>query len=183
MVTMSRPACARRVCLIRGDARVTPFRARVYRRPQGCPTRVQGLGVGGQLSKLSVSNVKSGELGPYRTYSASTWIPEQLPAPLDSARNEIGQCATGDGGRFWTAPATKSDSLSNRAGQGRARPSAGPGRWLAGAGRRCQVGQGSQRDGPAEWPTGALGTPAPSFPAMRLLQLGRQSGAIPRRQR
>ena len=117
-----------------GDARVTPYETRGVRRRQVCHTRVQGLGVGGQLSKVSVSNVTSGENSPYGTYSASTLVPEQLPAPLDSARNEIGQCADGDGGGCWTAPATKSDSLSIR-----------PGGWLAGAGRRCPAGLGNQR--------------------------------------
>ena len=138
MVSTARPACGRRVCPIRGDARVTPYGARGFRRRKVCHTRVQGLAFGGQLSKVSVSNVKSGEIGPYRRYSASTLVPEQLPAPLDSARNEIGQCATAYGGLFWTMPATKSDSLSSRLGWGLAG-------WLAGSGRRCLAGLGSQR--------------------------------------
>ena len=138
MASTARPACGRRGCPIRGDARVTPYRARDFRSHRVCRTRVQGLGVGGRLSKVSVSNVTSGKNSPYRTYSASTWVPEQLPAPLDSARNEIGQCATGDGGWFWTVAATKSDSLSSGLGRGRAG-------WLAGAGRRCPAGLGRQR--------------------------------------
>ena len=109
MVCTARPACGRRVCLIRGDARVTPYVARGFRRRQVCHTRVQELAFGGQLTKVCVSNVKSGEIGPYRRYSASTWVPEQLPAPLDSARNEIGQLSIGESGgvgqcqlRNWT---------------------------------------------------------------------------------
>ncbi len=97
MVSTARPACGRPVCHIRGDARVTPYVARGFRRRQVCHTRVQGLAFGGQLSKVSVSNVKSGGIGPYRTYSASTLVPEQPPAPLDSARNEIGQLSSGRG--------------------------------------------------------------------------------------
>ena len=128
-----------------GDARVTPYETRGVRRRQVCHTRVQGLGVGGQLSKVSVSNVTSGENSPYGTYSASTLVPEQLPAPLDSARNEIGQCADGDGGGCWTAPATKSDSLSIRRGSGRAGGWPGPG----GAARRVWAvsGDGCGGDG------------------------------------
>ena len=74
-----------------GDVRVTPYRAQGFWRQQVCPTRVQELAFGGQLSKVSVSNVKSGEISPYRTYSASTWVPGQIPPPLDSASYEIGQ--------------------------------------------------------------------------------------------
>ena len=110
MAFTTRPACGRGLCHIREDARVLPFRARDFRRPQGCPTRVQGLGVGGQLSNPVQSNVKSGENSPYRTYPASTLVPEQIPPPLDSARNEIGQLSNGIWGWFWTMPATKSDS-------------------------------------------------------------------------
>ena len=173
MVFPARPACGRRVCLIREDARVLPYKARVFRRLQGCPTRVQGLGVGGQLSNSVQSNVKSGEIGPYRRYSASTWVPEQLPAPLDSARNEIGQLSSGESGRFWTVPATKSDSLSNRwdragrvVGRGREALPGGSGQpagWSGGGADQCAedfgtivvsdvgapAGWANQRDSPA----------------------------------
>ena len=96
----------------------------------------RGLGVGGGLSNAVQLNLKSGEIGPYRRYSASNWVPEQLPAPLDSARNEIGQCATSDSGQCWTAPATESDSLSSRLESGWAGWLAGPGDgvWRAWAG-------------------------------------------------
>ena len=40
----------------------------------------------------------------------NTLVPEQLPAPLDSPKYEIGQLATSLEGRHWTAPSTKSDS-------------------------------------------------------------------------
>ena len=115
MVVPARPACGgRRVCLIKGVSRVTPYEARDFRQCRGCHTRVQETGPGGQMSNSVQSNVKSGKISPYRTYPASTLVPEQLPAPLDSARNEIGQCATCGGGQFRTAPATESDSLSRR---------------------------------------------------------------------
>ena len=97
-----------------GDVRVTPYEARSFRRRQVCHTRVQELAFGGQLSNTVQSNVKSGEIGPYWTYSAITWVPGQLPPPLDSARNEIGQLSSGIWAWCWTAPATKSDSLSRR---------------------------------------------------------------------
>ena len=71
-----RPVCGeRRGCLIKGDSRVTPYKARDFQRCRVCHTRVQEFTFGGQLSKVSVSNVKSGKISPYRTYSASTWIP------------------------------------------------------------------------------------------------------------
>ena len=115
-----------------------PYKAQDFRRRQVCHTRVQGFASAGQLSNSVQSNVKTGKFSPYRTYSVSPWVPERLPPPLDSARNEIGQCATGDGGRCWTVPATKSGNLSIQSGPGRAG-------WLAGAERRCPAGLGRWR--------------------------------------
>ena len=55
-------------------------------------------------------NLKSGEITPYWTVAANTWVPEQLPASLDSAKYEIGQLSSGLKGWHWTAPGMKSDS-------------------------------------------------------------------------
>ena len=101
-----------------GDAGVTPYKVRDVDRCLWCHTRVQGFGVGGQLSNSVYLNLKSGEISPYWTGSANTLVPGQLPAPLDSATYEIGQCADGDGKQSWTVPATKLDSAP--AGLGRA---------------------------------------------------------------
>ena len=130
------------------DARVTLYVARDGRQSPGCHTRVQGFGLGGRVSNSVRLNLKSRGISPYRTYSASTWVPEQLPAPLDSARNEIGQCATGDGGRLWTMPATKLDSLSSGCKRGRAER-------FAGAVRGCPADRGRPRRPP--WRPGGPG--------------------------
>ena len=95
---------------LQGVTRVAPCRARESHQRRGCYTRVQESGVGGQLSKLSVSNVKPGGITPYRTYAASTWVPDQLPAPLDRPTLEIGQLSSGVFGRVWTVAGTESDS-------------------------------------------------------------------------
>ncbi len=47
------------------------------------------------MSNSVHAKLKTREISPYRTYSASTWVSEQLPAPLDSARFGIGQLAAG----------------------------------------------------------------------------------------
>ncbi len=111
-----------RVCHIREDARVLPYVARGFRRRQVRYTRVQKLGVGGQLSNSVQSNVKSGEIGPYRTYPASTRVPEQLPPPLDSASYEIGQSVqpvgTGPGDGVWLVRAGSGDGRGGDADQG-----------------------------------------------------------------
>ena len=115
-----------------------PYKGWDWRGLSWCHTRVQELEFGGPLSNWVVSNVKTREMTPYRTYSASTWVPGQLPPPLDSARNEIGQLSSGIWAWCWTAPATKSDSLSSRLGSGRAG-------WLAGAGRCFPESPGRRR--------------------------------------
>ena len=177
MASTARPTCGRRVCLIREDALVTPYKdkARGFRQPQGCHTRVQGFGVGGQVSNSVHLNLKSGKFGPYRTVSASTWVPEQLPAPLDSASFGIGQVSIGERWRCWTVPGTKSDSCQS---------------GLDRAGGTVARGRGMLRGGPGR-PAGtvtatglrAAGTPAVSVPGTLLPRRGWRSGALSRRRR
>ena len=72
------------------------------------------------MSNSVQSNLKSREISPYRRYPANTLVPEQLPAPLDSASFGIGQLSSGKKGWQWTVPATKSDSCpSGSDGAGR----------------------------------------------------------------
>ncbi len=93
-----------------GVVRVTPYRAEDLDRPVWCHTRVQGFGVGGQVSNSVQLNLKSGEMSPYWTVAVNTLDPGQLPAPLDSARFRIGQLSSGPGGSLWTVARWKSDS-------------------------------------------------------------------------
>ena len=43
------------------------------------------------MSNVVRLNLKSRETTPYWTVAASTWVPEQVAAPLDSATFRIGQ--------------------------------------------------------------------------------------------
>ena len=108
------------------DLRVIPFRAADLDRPIRCHTRVQEMEVGGQVSNVVQLNLKSGEITPYWTGSASTWVPVRVPTPLDSARYEIGQLSSGVDGCRWTVPRWKSDSCPvgrcRAAGDGERRP-------------------------------------------------------------
>ena len=72
------------------------------------------------MSNAVQLNLKSRENRPYRRYPANTSVPEQLPAPLDSASFGIGQLSSVGSGWYWTVPATKSDSLLSGLGSGRA---------------------------------------------------------------
>ena len=134
------------------------YKARVFPRPRGCHTRVQELGLDGQLSNAVQSNVKSGEISPYRAYAASTLVPEQLPPPLDSASYEIGQSVQPVG--------------------------PGPG-GMVGRGREMVPGESGQAAGTvvAAVPTTVRASPAPSLSAMWVLQRGERTGAIPQRRR
>ena len=54
--------------------------------------------MGGRVSNVVRLNLKSWGITPYWTVAASTWVPVQVPAPLDSATFRIGQLSTGMGG-------------------------------------------------------------------------------------
>ena len=119
-----------RVDTVQADTCVLPYKARNFRRPPGRPTRVQGLGVGGGLSNPVHLDLKSGGSTHYRTVSASTWVPRQLPAPLDTATFRIGQLSTGYCREYWTVAGTKSDScpaVGKRAGRDGWGGAGGPG--------------------------------------------------------
>ena len=120
-------SAAQEVDGVQADTCVRPYEARNVRRSPECPTHVQGFEVDGQVSNAVQLNLKSGEISPYRTYSASTLVPGQLRTSLDSTTFRIGQLSSGWSGWCWTVPATESDSLSSELGWGRAGRLAGCG--------------------------------------------------------
>ena len=76
-------------CLIRGVARDTPYKAWDWRGLSWCHTRVQELEFGGPLSNWVVSNVKTREITPYRTYSASTWFQGSFHPRWTASRRKL----------------------------------------------------------------------------------------------
>ena len=83
-----------------GDAGVTPYRAWHLDSWLWCHTRVQGFEAGCKKSIAVRLNLKSGETAPYRTVSANTSVPGQLPAPPDrpvrgNCRKSIGKIGSG----------------------------------------------------------------------------------------
>ena len=116
----ARYACGGAVGGPGGVVRVTPYRAEDWDRPVWCHTRVQGFGVGGEVSNSVQLNLKSGGITPYWTVAVNALVPGQLPAPLDGATFRIGQLSSGPGGSLWTVARRKSDSCpagGNEAGR------------------------------------------------------------------
>ena len=111
-----------RVFPIGSDSRGTAYSEWYVGGQVWCRTRVQEMEVGGQVSNVVQLNLNLGEITPYWTVAASTWVPGQVPVPLDSATLEIGQLSNGRSRHDWTAAATKSDSCpASRAIPGRRR--------------------------------------------------------------